>query len=86
MIPTLLSGGGAMRIQYLDAEADKKEFQRWQSRLQTLDPFMDVDDDGHLNEWLDPKEWDSVFAELERMPKESRSLRTAISLVDPQAL
>jgi hypothetical protein len=56
----------------------------WQARLSKLVPTIDVDDDGHLYEWLDPPQWEAVFAMLEQTPRESRSLRQAMEAVEPE--
>src|SRR5687768_16336698 len=55
----------------------------WQTRLPTLVPVIDVADDGHLYEWLDPPQSEAVFALLEQAPRESRSLREAMEAVEP---
>jgi hypothetical protein len=48
--------------------------------------ILDVEDDGHLYEWLDPQQWQGVFAALEAMPPDSRSLRAAILATYPEVL
>jgi hypothetical protein len=70
----------------MESVASKRAFTTWQARMQSLAPAMDVDDDGHLYEWLDPPQWEAVFSELERVPRGSRSLRQAIGVVAPEAL
>jgi hypothetical protein len=76
--------GAAMTLRtHLENRADKRAFELWQARLRTLAPVMDVDDDGHLHEWLDPPQWEAVFAALEQTPRESRSLREAMEAVEP---
>lgn len=92
--PLFLSLGGVMMAlgiwlmwrSHLEAVASRRAFATWQARLQSLAPAMDVEDDGHLYEWLDPPQWEAVFAEIERMPRGSRSLRQAMSVVVPEAL
>ena len=69
-----------------EAVASKRAFATWQARIQSLAPAMDVDDDGHLYESLDPPQWEAVFSELERVPRGSRSLRQAMGVVAPEAL
>jgi len=80
-------GLAVVAIGWLRLRAQSKtpvpEFEIWQGRLKTLDPVIDVEDDGHLQEWLDPPQWEAVFSELERTPKESRSLRNAIEKIAP---
>jgi len=80
-------GLAVVAIGWLRLRAQSKtpvpEFEIWQGRLKTLDPVIDVEDDGHLREWLDPPQWEAVFSELERTPKESRSLRNAIEKIAP---
>jgi len=61
----------------------KRAFEAWRARLRELAPTIDVDDDGHLYEWLDPPDWEAVFAALEQTPRPSRSLRRAMEAVAP---
>jgi len=56
---------GLMWRSHLESVASKRAFATWQARMQSLAPAMDVDDDGHLYEWLDPPQWEAVFSELE---------------------
>ena len=70
---------------HLEAVASRRAFAAWQARIQSLAPTIDVDDDGHLYEWLDPPQWEAVFSELERVPRGSRSLRRAMDVVVPRA-
>jgi hypothetical protein len=63
-----------------------REASNWQARFNELNPIVDVDDDGHLFEWLDPPQWDAVFAKLQEMPPNARSLRAAIEAVSPDSL
>jgi hypothetical protein len=79
-------GIGLMWRSHLESVASKRAFATWQARMQSLAPAMDVDDDGHLYEWLDPPQWEAVFSELERVPRGSRSLRQAMSVVAPESL
>ncbi|NGY04731.1 hypothetical protein [Solimonas terrae] len=71
------------RKETLEARA---AFTAWQARLQSLAASIDVEDDGHLYEWLDPSQWHAVFLNLESVPIEARSLRRAIEAVAPEAL
>jgi hypothetical protein len=71
---------------HLESVAAKRALAAWQARIQSLAPAMDVDDDGHLYEWLDPPQWEAVFSELERVPRGSRSLRQALGVVAPDLL
>ena len=71
---------------HLESVASRRAFATWQARIQSLAPAMDVDDDGHPYEWLDPPQWVAVFSELERVPRESRSLRQAMGVVAPEVL
>lgn len=70
----------------VEARAEREAFARWSARLSGLGAFRDVEDDGHLYEWLDPPQWQEVFAALEAMPAEARSLRAAILATHPEAL
>lgn len=79
-------GMGLMWRSRREAVASRRAFAAWQARMQLLAPAMDVDDDGHLYEWLDPPQWEAVFSELERMPRGSRSLRQAMGVVAPEGL
>ena len=54
--------------------------------MKALQVSVDVEDDGHLYEWLDTPQWLAVFSELERMPPASRSLRAALQSVAPEVL
>lgn len=79
-------GLGLMWRSRLESAASQRAIAAWQARMQLLAPAMDVDDDGHLYEWLDPPQWEAVFSELERMPSGSRSLRQAMGVVAPEGL
>ena len=68
------------------AESYRQEASWWKARMDALRPTVDVDDDGHLFEWLDVPEWERIFALLEELPPGSRSLRVAIESVAPDAL
>ena len=70
---------------HLEAVASRRAFAAWQARIRSLAPTIDVDDDGHLYEWLDPPQWEAVFSELERVPRGSRSLRRAMDVVVSRA-
>lgn len=68
---------------------NKKEqgaYAAWSNRLTSLSATIDVEDDGHLFEWLDPPHWQQVFVALEGMPVGSRSLRQAILVTFPDTL
>lgn len=82
----LAAGGLYMRAERLESKKSADEWATWEKRLNTLVDVNDVNDDGHLYEWLDPPQWEAVFAELERMPKGVRSLRKAMSAVSPDVL
>jgi hypothetical protein len=47
-------GMGLMWRSRREAVASRRAFAAWQARMQLLAPAMDVDDDGHLYEWLEP--------------------------------
>jgi hypothetical protein len=83
---TMTLGVGLMWRSHLESVASKRAFATWQARIRSLAPAMDVDDDGHLYEWLDPPQWQEVFAALEAMPADARSLRAAILATHPEAL
>jgi hypothetical protein len=69
-----------------EATAEQEAFTRWNDRLSRLGALRDVEDDGHLYEWLDPPQWQEVFAALEAMPAGARSLRSALLATHPEAL
>lgn len=69
-----------------EAAAERKAFEQWSERLTGLGALRDVEDDGHLYEWLDPPHWQEVFAALEAMPANARSLRSAILATHPEVL
>lgn len=76
--------GAILMLQSRAANRDtKRAFETWQARLNALAPAIDVDDDGHMYEWLGEQQWEAVFAMLERTPRESRSLRQAMEAVEP---
>lgn len=79
-------GVSLMWRSHMDTVKAKRVFSLWETRIRTLSPTIDVEDDGHLYEWLDPQQWDAVFSELEKTPKESRSLRRAMQVVAPEAV
>ena len=70
----------------VEAAGEREAFERWSERLTGLGTVRDVEDDGHLYEWLDPPHWQQVFAALEAMPPNSRSLRSAILATHPEVL
>jgi hypothetical protein len=82
----VLVGFAQMRRSRLEAVAEQDAFAHWSNRLSALGAVRDVEDDGHLYEWLDPPHWQDVFAALERMPAGSRSLRQAIRATHPEVL
>lgn len=69
---------------HLESREAKRAFEMWQVRLSKLVPTIDVGDDGHLYEWLDPSQWEAVFAMLEQTPRDSRSLRQAMEAIAPE--
>lgn len=71
---------------HLETRAEQLAFSLWQERFQSVAPLVDVDDDGHLYEWLDLPQWEAVFLELEESPSGERSLLKAIKKVAPEAL
>lgn len=70
----------------VEAAAEREAFAQWSGRLASLGALRDVEDDGHLYEWLDPPHWQDVFAALEAMPSHARSLRAALLATHPEAL
>src|SRR5215831_10900395 len=46
-----------MRRARKEAAAEQAAFAEWERRLSALGAVRDVDDDGHLYEWLDPPHW-----------------------------
>lgn len=75
-----------MRQSRVEALAEREAFVQWSDRLAGLGALPDVEDDGHLYEWLDPPQWQEVFAALEAMPANARSLRSAILATHPEVL
>ena len=75
-----------MRQARVEARAEREAFVHWSDRLAGLGALRDVEDDGHLYEWLDPPQWQEVFAALEAMPANARSLRSAILATHPEVL
>ena len=75
-----------MRQAHVEAAAERAAFVQWSARLSGLGTLRDVDDDGHLYEWLDPPQWQEVFAALEAMPANARSLRSALLATHPEVL
>jgi hypothetical protein len=75
-----------MRQARVEALAERGAFVQWSDRLAGLGALRDVEDDGHLQEWLDPPQWQEVFAALEAMPANARSLRSAILATHPEVL
>lgn len=70
----------------VEAAAERQAFEQWSGRLTRLGVLRDVEDDGHLYEWLDPPHWQEVFAALEAMPPNARSLRSAMLATHPEVL
>jgi hypothetical protein len=83
LVLVLMAGSLYMWRSRMDAKESEGAWVAWNRRLQSFAEINDVEDDGHLYEWFDASEWERIFSELERMPKGSRSLRQAVSVVDP---
>jgi len=66
------------------AGKERQALKDWKQRLSSLIDNPDIKDDGHLFEQFDQNEWARIFFELERLPKENRSLRKAVQIVDPE--
>lgn len=79
----IVLGASLMLRSHFESREAKRAVEIWQARLSQVVPTIDVDDDGHLYEWLDPPQWEAVFTALEKMPRESRSLRQAMEAVAP---
>ena len=81
-------GAGLLQMRRARAEAlaEREAFVQWRDRLAGLGAVRDVEDDGHLHEWLDPPRWQDVFTALEAMPADARSLRSAILATHPDVL
>ncbi|OGW54798.1 MAG: hypothetical protein A2Z46_02705 [Nitrospirae bacterium RBG_19FT_COMBO_55_12] len=84
IIPAFVSGVWYLWYSHLQSRSTQRDFSAWQERLDALVDIKDIEDDGHLFEWFDRFEWERIFSEIERMPKGLRSLRKAISAVDPE--
>lgn len=80
------AGLALMHRARVEAAAERQAFRQWTERLARLGALRDVEDDGHLYEWLDPPHWQEVFAALEAMPSHARSLRSAILATHPEVL
>ena len=83
MGPVLILAGVIMWRSRVEAVQARKAYTAWEERLNDLAPTIDVEDDGHLYEWLDPPQWDAVFSHLENLPREARSLRQAMEAIAP---
>ena len=81
LVPAFLAGGLAMWLQHLQTAADRRAHKQWRARLNSL--AVDIGDEGHLYEALDPSEWDRVFRYLEARPPTMRNLRDAMSAIAP---
>lgn len=80
------AGLALMHRARVEAAAEREAFEQWSERLTGLQALRDVEDDGHLYEWLDPPHGQDVFAALEAMPPNARSLRSAILATHPEVL
>jgi hypothetical protein len=83
MIPTFIAGSAYMILDRRDNKAAQDEYKNWAVQIRTLVDENDVKDDGHLFEQFDADEWKNIFAALGRMPQGSKSLRKAITEIDP---
>ena len=81
--PGLAAGLAYMAVSYQEGRRMRRSAEAWLRRLESSVDTLDVEDDGHLHEWFDARQWERIFQELERMPKGQRSLRRAIATVDP---
>lgn len=80
----MVGGGLYMLFSRKEKKVAMNKHAQWTKRLHQLVDHFDVDDDGHLIEWLNPETWEKVFADLEKTPKGSRSLKKAMSSVAPE--
>jgi hypothetical protein len=83
-VPAFVLGAAYMISAKFEAKREQQKWQNWSQRLGGLTAHPDVKDDGHLYELFDQDEWSRIFAELERQPEKTRSLRKAILKVDPK--
>jgi hypothetical protein len=86
LVAVLATGGFLSQRQRDVASKDQGAYAAWSSRLAASGAIVDVEDDGHLYEWLDPLHWQVVFEALESLPREDRSLRQVLSAKFPEAL
>ncbi len=84
----LILGIGIFQMTISRKEDSQKQntYRQWERRLSQLNVTIDVEDDGHLYEWLDLPQWKQVFAYLESKPASNRSLRMAIESTFPEVL
>ena len=82
----MLFGGLYMVLSRRESRRTAQSIGAWQRRVDALVDVRDDVDDGHLAESLDDAERRRVIEELERMPRGSRSLRRALSVVSPELL
>ena len=69
-----------------EEKREENDVTAWNSRLTSLVDVQDFSDVGHLHEYFTKDERIRVIQELEQMPTGSRSLRKAISIVNPTIL
>jgi hypothetical protein len=86
VVAVVLAGLAKIYRDRLDATVEKNAYRQWATRLVSLHAILDIEDDGHIYEWLDLQQWQDVFSALETMPKDSRSLRAAILATYPEVL
>lgn len=81
---SLIAGIFYKILEMKDNKQAKIEWQNWNQKINNLLENWDIVDDGHLFEQFDRNEWERICNELERSPKDQRSLKKAILSVDPE--
>ena len=86
LVIIFVAGGLLSRKQRAEASQQQDAFTAWSGRLTASGAIVDVDDDGHLYEWLDAAQWQAVFEALEQLPPGGRSLRQVLATKFPEVL
>ena len=86
MLAIFGAGGLLSRRQRTEAYQEQDAYAAWSDRLAASGAVVDVEDDGHLYEWLDPPQWQVVFEALEQLPLGGRSLHEVMQSKFPEVL
>jgi hypothetical protein len=82
----LIPGGAYMWLSHSESRRNQLAATAWIRQINQLVDVRDLEDDGHLAEYLDESERRRVVEELERMPPGARSLRRALGIVSPDLI